>query len=109
MIYSLSGKETTGSGGTLVSASNVQVPEGNEQIGEEAGLLKAAGAKHTYTLTVKFIETASDQNTNQGKSFAGKIEVRTGSTSEGELYYTDKASSGQTTVPEKDDTISNAE
>lgn len=70
--YSLT--STDSAGGTHVTASNVAVPQvGTTQIGSN-GVLPAGGT-HSYTLTINFIETNYDQNSNQGKDFIGKLQV----------------------------------
>ena len=103
LVYRLSG-ETDGSG-TLVDLTDADgydaetqyatVPSAPTTIG--AGSLSIGGETHTYTMQVHFKETAADQNSNQGRSFAGKIEVTTSGSDN--LYYTDSARSGTTEMP----------
>ena len=57
----------------------------------------APGETHTYKFKVTFKETYSDQSTNQGKSFGGKINVTTGDT--GTTYYNNEHPTGTTTKP----------
>ena len=66
---------TDSNGGTHVSATNVDVPEtaGTSQIGSVGKL--PVGKSHTYQLTLNFIDTGYEQDSNQGKEFVGKIEV----------------------------------
>ena len=53
------------------------------------------GETHQYTFTIKFKETYSDQNSNQGKSFGAKLNVTTGD-SKSETYYNNENPSGTT-------------
>lgn len=70
--YSLTSTDSVG--GTHVTASNIAVPNvGTTQIGSN-GVLPAGGT-HIYTLTINFIETNYDQDSNQGKDFIGKLQV----------------------------------
>ena len=74
LVYTLT--STADKTGTPVAAqTDVQVPATTSQIGEIATL--KAGETHTYTMQVKFKETESNQNANQGVQFNGKIEVVT--------------------------------
>ncbi len=103
LVYTLS-SEKTGSG-TLVDFTEAPgYDEGNSYataptaagiIG--SGSLGIGGDTHTYTMQVHFLETASNQNSNQGKSFVGKIEVTTSGS--GDIYYNDQNQSGTTTAP----------
>lgn len=72
LVYSLTG--TPDGDGTAVNKSETAMPTstGTSEIG--TGTLKP-DESHSYNLTVTFKETGSDQNANQGKSFAGKIQV----------------------------------
>ena len=55
----------------LVNISNrVSVPDASSSIGK--GVINT-GVTHNYTLTLEFIETGSNQNDYQGKTFSGKI------------------------------------
>lgn len=92
LVYTLTGANSDASNTTttLVTKTNEVVPSANTLIG--SSVLKP-GETHTYSLTVKFKETGSDQNANQSKSFTGKIEVSTGD------YYNDANQSGTTTAP----------
>lgn len=80
LVYDLSGSITTaatsGSAGTVVaSKSNATMPNaGTSSIG--SGTL-GIGETHTYSIKVKFIYRDADQNSDQGKTFQGKIEVST--------------------------------
>ena len=92
LVYTLTGANSDASNTTttLVTKTNEVAPSTNTLIG--SSVLKP-GETHTYSLTVKFKETGSDQNANQSKSFTGKIEVSTGD------YYNDANQSGTTTAP----------
>ena len=57
------------------------------------------GETHSYHLTLKFLETYSDQNSNQGKTFTGKIQVTTGDDTTNEYYYNSANPSGTTEEP----------
>ena len=92
LVYTLTGANSDASNTTttLVTKTNEVAPSANTLIG--SSVLKP-GETHTYSLTVNFKETGSDQNTNQGKAFTGKIEVSTGD------YYNNANQSGTTTAP----------
>ena len=92
LVYTLTGANSDASNTTttLVTKTNEVAPSANTLIG--SSVLKP-GETHTYSLTVNFKETGSDQNANQGKAFTGKIEVSTGD------YYNDANQSGTTTAP----------
>ena len=68
LVYSIksdkgANKENTvapSSNGTLVP--NIYIGTGNDKI-------------HNYTLTITFLETHSNQNSNQGKTFSGKVQI----------------------------------
>lgn len=70
-VYSLSG--SSDNGGTTISVANVQVPTGQET--NNGGILKGTDT-HTYTFTIIFNETSTDQNTAQGKDFSGVLQVK---------------------------------
>lgn len=51
----------------------------------------AAGATHSYTIHMEFVETSSEQNYNQGRTFSAAVEVELA----GNTYYsTDNVYSG---------------
>ena len=99
LVYTLS--HTGENVGTYVTVTNEQpCPTKEGLIGDashQAGSLPA-GKTHSYTLTVTFKETYSDQNSDQGKHFYGKLEVTTGG-SAGTLYYNSANSTGTATKP----------
>ena len=72
LVYSLSGEAT--SGGTVVTKTETAMPTATGVTPIGNGTLKP-GDSHSYDLTVTFKETGSNQNSNQGKHFYGKIEV----------------------------------
>ncbi len=74
LVYTLSGTGDD-SEGTLVSVTNKQAPSSaTETIGNGKIM---PGETHSYTLTMIFRETGSEQNSNQDVSFSGKINVAT--------------------------------
>lgn len=102
LVYSLEG--TASGTGTLVDLSLdstydngfAAVPTvGPVKIG--SGSLAAGGETHTYEMQVHFKETATDQNSNQGKTFAGKIKVTTNNSDT--TYYNSENPNGTTTQP----------
>lgn len=72
LVYTLTG--TSSKSGTPINVSNKTVVPASSQAITGTGVLKPSDT-HTYTLYVEFKETGSDQNSNQGKTFQGKIEV----------------------------------
>lgn len=74
LIYSLTAN-STGSGHTFVTASNKPIPKTTEKIGNSQGVIPN-NTTQNYTLTVEFVEKGVNQDENQNKGFAGKIEVR---------------------------------
>lgn len=82
LVYSLSGKITgspTGGNeaGTLVATKTGEAMPANTGVTAIGTGQVSPGETHTYTLTVWFKETGSNQNYNQGKTFRGKIYVTT--------------------------------
>ena len=74
--YTLNG--SSDSGGTATTGVSAEVPASRAapyQIG--TGVLKAGGDTHTYIFTIGLNEMGSDQDYNQGKTFAGKLSVET--------------------------------
>ena len=57
------------------------------------------GETHQYTFTIKFKETGSDQNSNQGKNFEGTLEIVTSDENSSETYYNNENPSGTTDKP----------
>ncbi len=72
--YAVAGTVTTGNG-TAGTKAEAQAPTAAGDI--VTGIVIEPGAVHTYVLTMSFPDTSSDQNTNQNKTFMGKIEVET--------------------------------
>lgn len=72
LVYSVSGT-TTGTDDTLVSVNNKPIPKVSGEIG--TGVI-TANSTQTYKLNVEFLNRNANQNDNQNKAFAGKIEVR---------------------------------
>ena len=103
LVYSLTSSTSvpgTSTGTRITDISNKKVPSTNETIG--SGTL-GAGETHSYTLTVHFSETGSEQNDNQGKSFTGKIKVSTGDDNNGP-FYNNSNKSGVSEKPSTDNT-----
>lgn len=96
LVYTLSGSSSSDSTGLVATQTDTTAPTGNVAIG--SGTIKP-GATHTYKLSLKLKETGSDQNSLQGKSFSGKIEVTTNDTSGSSVYYNSAHPSGTTTKP----------
>lgn len=72
LVYSIVG--TPKGGGTAINVSESQIPAvGKTAIAGEATVKPLE--THEYSLTVTFKETGSNQNSNQGKKFYGKIVV----------------------------------
>ena len=72
-VHSLTGVSDKSSNvGTLVSVPEEQVPTASKILGH--GVLNGY-EKHTYTYTIHFKETGSDQNAAQGAKFGAKINV----------------------------------
>lgn len=72
LVYSLSAT-STGTGDTLVTTNNKVIPKVSGEIGTGA---IPSGNVQNYKLTVQFLNKDANQNENQNKTFAGKIEVR---------------------------------
>lgn len=70
-VYSLSGNSDHE--GTTISVTNAQVPTAPET--NNGGILNGKDT-HTYTFTIVFSETSSDQNAIQGKDFSGVLQVK---------------------------------
>ncbi len=96
IVYTLKGTSSTGSTGVVAAHNDTTAPTSDSIIG--SGTIKP-GEKHTYTLTVKFKETGSDQNSLQGKTFSGKIEVIVNDANNNSVYYNSANPSGTSTKP----------
>ncbi len=83
----------TGDGMIATKTEAITATTGSQTIG--SGTI-APNETHTYKFKVTFKETYSDQSTNQGASFEGKLNVVTG---EGTTYYNASNPSGTTTQP----------
>ncbi len=100
LVYSLSGQvtgSTSSSGHAVQTVDEGAISQNSGSIFAGSGTL-GVGEKHTYTFTIKFKETNSDQNSNQNKTFIGALEVTTGDASS-ETYYNDANKEGTTTQP----------
>ncbi len=98
LTYSLSGVisgTTSASGTTVAKVTDGTITEtsGTKNLGN--GTI-TPGETHTYTFSVAFKETYSNQDSNQGKSFSAKLNVITGT---GTTYYNASNTSGTTTEP----------
>lgn len=70
-VYSISGTKV--GDGTLVSASNIVVPNVSSQIGSDGVFI--GNGTHTYTFTIGINESGSNQNSTRGKIFNGYLNV----------------------------------
>lgn len=77
LVYKLQMADATSQGGTYITQSETAVPAtgATTQIGG-TGIIPAS-VTQSYKLTVTFKELNADQNSNQGKTFVGNIEVAT--------------------------------
>ena len=73
LVYSLAGVVTSGTG-TTSSVPQTNLPHINNSYATGTITIDAY-TTHTFTMNVKFLETGSEQNSNQGRTFAGKIEI----------------------------------
>ena len=105
LVYSLSGEAGGDSAGKVVtSKTNEIIPGGSQDtISLGTGTIGSGGKTHTYTFTIRFREMGSNQNSNQGKEFAGSLKVTTSGENGSSLYYTSSYPSGTTTEPSSDD------
>ncbi len=77
-VYTLSA--TTATGTSTATGTETQMPStGTNQLC--TGHLSGASDLHTYTLTITFKETGSDQNTQQGKVYNAVVQIQTASNS----------------------------
>ena len=100
LVYSLSGTTSggTSSGQTVATVTDgaITETEGSKYLGQGTLGVKE---KHTYTFTIKFKETGSDQNSNQNKKFIGSLEVTTSDQNDKETYYNNTNPSGTNEEP----------
>ena len=75
--YNLSGVVTSGTGSVITTLNYPQAPSTNENI--LTNITIDANTIHTYTLTLSFPDTLTNQDHNQGRTFMGRIVVTTGS------------------------------
>ncbi len=73
LVYSLSGSASD-TGTPVATKTNEAMPTSTGVTAIGNGTLKPEET-HTYTISVEFLETGSNQNSNQGRNFAGKISV----------------------------------
>ena len=108
-IYTLSGSETSGSGGTLAPAKtyadHMDVPLTTGGNGISAadtvigqGRLHGASNTHSYTFTVLFEEQSKAQDLLQGLSYTGIIQIVVGG-ADGQKRTWDINNGGWTTYP----------
>ena len=95
LVYTLVGT-TNGSGQLVTNQTDKSAPTTADNVIIGSGKVKP-GETHEYTLQVSFLENGTTQNDDQGKSFSGKIIVKT--SDDEETYYTDEAKEGTTTKP----------
>ena len=77
---------------------------GSHELG--TGTIKSTDLTHKYRFTIRFREMGSDQNSNQGRSFVGHLEVTTNGGEGGSLYYNSANPSGTVDQPSSDEGIS---
>ena len=77
LTYSISGTSTN-LADTLISKANQLVP-GVGQMSMGAGIFKSKTSTHSYNLRIFYKETGENQNSGQGKGFAGYIKIDSGS------------------------------
>lgn len=107
LVYSLNGTQegvdgaAINSQGQLLSQANgnyMPVPaESADPVLIGQGTLGANGDIHHYKMKVQFQETYTDQNSNQGKSFSGVINVKTSGSDT--RYYNSENPNGTATKP----------
>lgn len=105
LVYTLQGNGSNGNTGIVGSEGGLKdytAPTTGNNIIIGTGTIKP-GETHTYNLTLKFKETGSDQNSNQGKKFSGEIEVTTSDESGNSLYYNNENSAGTSTMPSSEE------
>lgn len=75
LVYKLEMGDATSQGGTYITQTETAAPAtgATTQIGG-TGVIPS-GKTQTYKLTITFKELGADQNSNQGKSFVGNINV----------------------------------
>ncbi len=94
LVYTLTGDGASKGGQLVTNKTNEVAPTTKTTIG--SGTI-APSETHTYQLKLHFKETGSEQNSNQGKSFTGRIQVSTADS--GETYYNASNTSGTTEKP----------
>ena len=77
LTYSISGTSTN-LADTLISKANQLVP-GVGQMSMGAGIFKSKTSTHSYNLRIFYKETGENQNSGQGKGFAGYLKIDSGS------------------------------
>ena len=101
LVYSMHGTTsgaTSGSGAIISDATEnaIEVADGSIDLG--SGTLMP-GETHSYQFLVRFKETGTSQNDNQGKTFKGHLEVTTGDENGSSMYYNASHSTGTTEEP----------
>ncbi len=71
--------------GAYNSSNDMQVPIKSKKLMENIPI--NPGDSHVYTLTIKFIETQSNQDYNKGKTFSGKIQLEDSSWEGSEVTF----------------------
>ena len=101
LVYSLKGTPsgaTSTSGQTVATVNEGAIEQASGSIDLGNGTLMP-GETHNYTFIIRFKETGSDQNSNQGKTFKGHLEVTTGDKDGSTLYYNNENSTGTSEMP----------
>ncbi len=100
LVYTLTGSNGSGKGEAVTHEGYTAPTASGAYIG--SGTIYPEET-HTYTLILKFKENGSDQNSLQGKSFYGKIEVTTTDESGSALYYNNSNPSGTSSMPSSEE------
>ncbi len=101
LVYSINGVASgakSGSGTPVATVNEGAINQATGAINVGSGTLNP-GETHTYTFIIRFKETGSDQNSNQGKEFNGHLEVTTGDKDGSTLYYNNENSTGTSEMP----------
>ncbi len=95
LVYTLTGTGNTESGTLASVAEQTKAPATGTQTTIGTGKVMP-NETHEYTLTLHYKETGSEQNSDQGKSFTGKVNISTG---DNEYYYNASNKTGTTEKP----------
>lgn len=106
LVYRITGAKSTSSdaansGGWTTAPSTIVAGGEPITILDNTFPVSNTVTTHTYQMQMHFKETGTNQNSNQGKSFTGKVEVKLndGDNYSDTKYYTSSAPQGTTTEP----------